>query len=175
KYILSNDPTVKISFVVLMREDTHNYCELALDYLNSGLYTEVIDVLNLALEVCPQPSAMVYYYLGYAHLLRGDQDAMRTAFSHGSKHDPQYCFPNRLEAISVLHAAIETDPSDAKAYYYLGNLWYDKRQYIDAIQCWKKSVESDYTFPIAQRNLALGYFNKLGKPAKAIKLLEQAF
>lgn len=97
-----------------MRLDSHNYCELALDYLNAGMNRECIDVLETATEVCEQISPMVYYYMGYA----GDAGA----FEKGAAANPEYCFPNRLEAILALQKAVEVNPQDAKAYYYLGNL-----------------------------------------------------
>lgn len=62
-----------------------------------------------------------------------------------------------------------------KAHYYLGNLWYDKRQYTEAIAEWEKSVEQDDTFPTVLRNLSLAYFNKLNKQQEAVALLERAF
>ena len=110
---------------------------------------------------------MVYYYMGYA----GDV----SAFERGASANPEYCFPNRLEAILALQKAVEVNPQDARAYYYLGNLWYDKRQHDAAIACWEHAVNIDKRFPTALRNLALGYFNKLGRTEQALQLLEQAF
>lgn len=167
KYLYSGDVADKQAFIEIMRLDSHNYCELALDYLNAGMNRECIDVLKTATEVCEQISPMVYYYMGYA----GDGDA----FEKGAAANPDYCFPNRLEAIPALQKAIEVNPQDAKAYYYLGNLWYDKRQHDMAIACWEHSVRIDKTFPTAMRNLALGYFNKLGRTEQALQLLEEAF
>ena len=66
----------------------------------------------------------------------------------------------------------ETTP---KAHYCLGNLWYDKRQYPEAIAEWEKSIELDDTFPTVLRNLSLAYFNKSGKQQEAVELLERAF
>lgn len=43
------------------------------------------------------------------------------------------CFPNALEAITALQAVIRFTDVAPKAHYYLGNLWYDKRQYTEAI------------------------------------------
>lgn len=167
KYLNSGDAADKQAFIGIMRLDSHNYCELALDYLNAGMNRECIDVLKTATEVCEQISPMVYYYMGYA----GDAGA----FEKGAAANPEYCFPNRLEAILALQKAVEVNPQDAKAYYYLGNLWYDKRQHDMAIACWEHSVRIDKTFPTALRNLALGYFNKLGQTEQALRLLEQAF
>ena len=167
KYLNSGDAADKQAFIGIMRLDSHNYCELALDYLNAGMNRECIDVLETATEVCEQISPMVYYYMGYAGAVG--------AFEKGAAANPEYCFPNRLEAILALQKAVEVNPQDVKAYYYLGNLWYDKRQHDMAIACWEHSVRIDKTFPTALRNLALGYFNKLGRTEQALRLLEQAF
>jgi tetratricopeptide (TPR) repeat protein len=50
--------------------------------------------------------------------------------------------------------------SDARAPYYLGCLYYDKRQYDLAVSCWERSAKIDPDFPTVWRNLALAKFNK---------------
>lgn len=86
-----------------------------------------------------------------------------------------YCFPNLLEDIAVLQYAMKTVPSDAKAPYYLGCLWYDKRQYDEAINCWTRSSELDITFPTVWRNLSLAAFNKRNDPGTAQYCMECAY
>ena len=49
---------------------------------------------------------------------------------------------------------------DARAPYYLGCLYYDKRQYDLAVSCWERSAKIDPDFPTVWRNLALAKFNK---------------
>ena len=88
---------------------------------------------------------------------------------------PDYCFPNRLEDIPVLQLAQELNPGDAKAHYYLGNLWYDKKQSALALECWERARAIDDTFPTVHRNLALAYYNKRHDPVKARAALEKAF
>jgi tetratricopeptide (TPR) repeat protein len=80
-----------------------------------------------------------------------------------------------LEAVLALEFAQKMNPNDSKAPYYLGNLWYDKRQYPEAITCWEKSTKIDNTFPTVLRNLSLAYFNKLQLEEKAVEYLEKAF
>ena len=96
-------------------------------------------------------------------------------FDKAASHSPEFCFPNRLEAILALECAQKQNPSDAKAPYYLGNLWYEKRQYPEAVACWEKSAELDGTFPTVLRNLSQAYFNKLNQEVKAVEYLEKAF
>lgn len=84
-------------------------------------------------------------------------------------------FPNSPEALQALECVTGFALSTPKAYYLLGNLWYDKRQYPEAIAAWERSMELDNRFPTVLRNLALGYYNKLGREEEAVGLLEQAF
>ncbi len=63
----------------------------------------------------------------------------------------------------------------AKAAYYLGNLYYDKLQWKEALTLWEMSEAADPDFPTVWRNLALVYYNKCGEPQKAKQAMEKAF
>jgi len=84
-----------------------------------------------------------------------------------------YCFPFRLESEAVLKSALKANPSDSKAYYYLGNLLYDL-QPQKAIGHWEKSRELDARFAQVHRNLGWGYYRGLSDVPKAIQSYEQA-
>jgi tetratricopeptide (TPR) repeat protein len=86
-----------------------------------------------------------------------------------------YCFPARLEEMIVLEDAIKRNPSSARAHYYLGNLYYDKRRYQDAMRCWRQSVELDGEFSIPWRNLGLAEFNVSHNPGAADQMYARAF
>jgi tetratricopeptide (TPR) repeat protein len=88
---------------------------------------------------------------------------------------PDYCFPNKLEDILVLQYAIQANPADAMAPYYLGNLWYDKRQYDQAIACWELAAKRSSTFPTVFRNLGIAAFNKQHNTKKALTYFEKVF
>ena len=75
----------------------------------------------------------------------------------------------------ALRCANKVNPSGAKAYYYLGCLYYDKRQYDVAVEAWEESARLDETFPTVWRNLALAAFNKQHQAEKALKYMERAF
>ena len=66
------------------------------------------------------------------------------------------------------------NPSDPRAPYYLANLFYDKRQYEEAIRLWEIAVEKDEHYPTAYRNLAIAYYNKKSDYGKAKDYLEKA-
>ena len=172
KYLLTNEISVLNELNQLMRGEIHNYEIVALDYIAAGVYDEAIQLLEEGAKICPT-TPMTYYYLGWALTLKGKE--AKDVFNKAATHAPEYCFPNRLEAILALECAQKANPQDSKAPYYLGNLWYDKRQYPEAIACWVRSVEIDDKFPTVLRNLSLAYFNKLNLEEKAVEFLEKAF
>ena len=171
-YLISNSATILNKMNSLMRGEIHNYEVVALDYIAAGMYDEAVLLMEEGIKVCPT-TPMTYYYMGWA-LSLANKDA-KAVFEIAANHAPEYCFPNRLEAILALEVAQKANPKDAKAPYYLGNLWYDKRQYPEAFACWENSVAIDGTFPTVLRNLALAYFNKLQQEEKAVQYLEKAF
>ncbi len=172
KYLMTSSAETLQEMHQVMHGEIHNYEIVALDYIAAGMYKEAVQLLKAGVSVCPT-TPMTHYYMGWALFLDGKECCK--AFIQAAEHAPNYCFPNRLEAILALECAQKQQPSDAKAAYYLGNLWYDKRQYDEAIACWEKSALLDSKFPTVYRNLALAYFNKRNEPNKARKCLERAF
>lgn len=79
-----------------------------------------------------------------------------------------------LHSGAVLQFAIDRG-CHAKAPYYLGNLYYDKLQWQEAVRLWELSAQTDSMFPTVHRNLALAYYNKCKEPDKAKQSLETAF
>lgn len=173
KYLLTGSSDDLSALKELMRGSAHNYDEIALDYCGAGCWTEAASLWRVAIsENAVTP--MTYYYLGWC-LVQGRLDGADETFAKAAAECPDYCFPNRLEAILALQCAMEKNPKDAKAPYYLGNLYYDKRQYDLATEAWETSAALDDTFPTVWRNLALAYFNKQNRTEKAIECMERAF
>lgn len=155
----------------LMRNFHENYLQVARDYAESGCYEEAISVLCACTEEYP----MLSYYKAYYHGMAGHIEESREEYEKADTCSPLYCFPNKLEDIAVLSDAIRQYPKGAKAYYYLGNLYYDKLNYEDSIKLWEQSVELDTTYPTVHRNLAIAYYNKEKNHQKAKAELETAF
>jgi tetratricopeptide (TPR) repeat protein len=160
--------------LALSRNDDQNFIEYALDYTSAGLYAEAHELLKLSLKEQGN-SPIVYYTLGYISHKKGLKEEAQNWFKKAAAADPYLCFPNRLDEVKILQLAMEVDPSDAKAPYYLGNLFYDKRQYDDALANWEKAAKLDDKFPTVFRNLAIAYFNKQNDAEKALKYFEKAF
>ncbi|MGH7977607.1 MAG: DUF5107 domain-containing protein, partial [Limisphaerales bacterium] len=118
---------------------------------------------------------MIFYTLGWLYGKIGDQKSALKFYRRAAAQSPDYCFPSRLEEIAVLESAMRANPRDAKAPYYLGNLFYDRRRHEETIRLWRKSAKLDPKFSIVWRNLGIGCFNILKKPANTKAAYEKAF
>jgi len=159
----------------LMRDAVQNYLETSLDYAHGGFYEEAIGLLQVLIEGREEVSPLLYYYLGWFHAKMGEDNKALAYYRIAAYENPDHCFPNKIEEVLILKNALALNPSDARANYYLGNFWYDKRQYAEAIECWERSVRLDDQFPTVHRNLSLGYYNKLQKKEAAIAAMERAW
>lgn len=155
----------------LMRDFHENYLQTARDYAEAKCYEEAVSILN----ECTKEQPMLSYYKAFYLGKMGKDVEKVEEYRKAEAASPLYCFPNKLEDIAVLNKALEVNPQGAKAYYYLGNLYYDKLQFEKATVLWEKSVELDSEFPTVHRNLALAYFNKQNDAKKAKEQLEKAF
>lgn len=154
----------------ILRGTAQNYLDLCFEYIGAGLYMEASDLLQgfLALQnasTAPQASnqyPMVYYVLGYCAECSGNKAKALDWYRQASAQNPDYTFPVRLEEQIVLESACNANPGDARAPYYLGNLYYDKKQYEKAISTWEMATKLDPSFAIPWRNLSIALYNKRG-------------
>lgn len=178
KYLITSDPADLNELNTLMRSEARNYEELALDYASAGCWEEALVVADTAIALpVDQQTILHYYKCWFLICLNRSKKEVEAAISKAEKQSPDYCFPNALETILALNAVITymNHENVPKAHYYLGNLWYDKRHYAYAINCWMISTKDDPTFPTALRNLALAHFNINGNEETAVSCLEKAF
>ena len=163
-YIMADDVKILDKMVEMMHGMPNNYIELAVCYLWPGMALEGLHVLELAV-MHHAATPMTYYYMAWF----GDPNAIAKAEDFPS----DCCFPNSIEDAIVLKYAI--DALGSKANYYLGCLYYDKRQYQEAIHYWMVSSKLNDSFPTVWRNLALAMFNKMHDEDKAVEDMERAF
>ena len=141
---------------------------VARNYLQAGLYAD-------ALEGLTSDTPLTTYYRGYCYDQLGQFEEGLACYKKAEHLDPTYCFANDLMDILVLEHVQYVLEGAGMAAYYLANLWYDRKQYAQAVAGWEKCTQCYPTFPTAHRNLALVYFNQYKEPIKARAHLEQAF
>ena len=172
EHLLTGNKEPLERMVELMHGNIYNYHETALDYAQAGLEDEVRLVLETAIKKGVEESPLTYYYLAYYGTLSQALGYLKKAKSVS----PDCCFPNRLEDARIFDALIGMPGvKDGKAPYYLGCLYYDKRQYDVAVKNWELSAKLDPKFPSVWRNLALARFNKQDRQEEALEYMEKAF
>nr|WP_294895347.1 DUF5107 domain-containing protein [uncultured Pedobacter sp.] len=175
---LQNQPKKKKEvighIITISRAEEQNFISYVIDYAEAGMFESALEFLSV-IENRKPLGPLFYYYQAWLNHKLNNPDKAVVALELAEKANSYLCFPNRLEDIEVLKTAILLNPEDAKAPYYLGNLFYDKRQYKEAIQYWELSVSIDDLFPTAFRNLGIAYFNKTQELEKALIYFEKAF
>jgi tetratricopeptide (TPR) repeat protein len=157
----------------IMQNKTQTYLELSTGYGNCGFYEEAIHILS-QLEKKGDQFPMLFYYLGYYWSKLDNEKNAKHYFQQAQLKPHDYCFPFRDESVDVLNEAINYYPDDAKAFYYLGNLYYEL-QPQKSISLWEKSMAIDDSFYIVQRNLALAIQEHEHNLDKAIDLFKKSF
>lgn len=175
RYLMTGNKDILEELAQIMRKDAHNYEELALDYASAGCYDEALNVVDWAIPVLESDTRMLHYYKAWFLSCMGRTDEARDVAQTAELLPEDMFFPNSLEAILALQCVVELLEHSPKANYLLGNIWYDKRQYDEAISAWEKSAAQDSSFSTVLRNLALAYFNKLGRANDALSMMEKAF
>ena len=156
------------------RVDTELHLDLAFDYAAAGFWSDAQRLLATYVKSRQQPYPMMLYLLGYCAEKLGNHSQAGSHWANASKVSPDYCFPARIEEMIVLEAALAAHPFDARAHYYLGNLFYDKKRYDEAIHEWESSVKLEPWFAIPWRNLGIAYFNIRKDAARASAAYENA-
>jgi tetratricopeptide (TPR) repeat protein len=152
--------------------------EAATEYGNAGLWEDGITLLTLAMDsvkVKTHISPLVFYYLAQYTEAAVEAGKGGDYRNFATRMSPEYAFPFQWESISALRRAMELNPKDARAPYYLGNLLFDW-QPDEAVKLWEKSAALDPSNPIVHRNLAVAYTHQGTNTdtAKAIAQLELA-
>ncbi len=171
------EPEMHLLLKDRIRGNIHNCIEFSLDYAWAGMFEEATRLIQMGIEEQGKGAVypMGFYYKAWFEQKAGKAgDALKT-LQEAARACPDYCFPNQPESVMVLPWAIEANPGDYKAHYYLGNFWYNARNYEAAIHSWEGSVGIFDQFPTTHRNLALAYFNKRDQPGLALGALEKAF
>jgi tetratricopeptide (TPR) repeat protein len=159
--------------------------DVAHDLVRAGLFSEAEELLLDHLQHSwdrrdlPDQSwgaaPLIWYTLGWIQAKQHKVDESGLSFEKGASISPDYCFPNRLEEIAVLKSAIASNSKDARAPYFLGNLFYARGRHEEAIKLWKRTARIDPDFSIPWRNSGIAEFNDHANPLAARRDYEKAF
>jgi tetratricopeptide (TPR) repeat protein len=150
--------------------EAHYYLGVAVDYANAGMLAEAGDLIRRGLDLHEEPSQahpMLYYFGAHWLERQGESERALEFYRKAASAPSHLVFPFRSEAIAVLKRAMEVNPGDTRAPYYLGNLLFD-HQPEAAIEAWEMARSLDPEFAQVHRNLGIGYARTRNRPDEAI-------
>ncbi len=174
RFLLTQNEEDFLAFTTALEGDQQTLLDVVFDLAWSGARDEALQILERCIRAERWDFPMLWYTLAWLaetpKLSAGSREYLVRAESAPSR----YCFPARIEEMIVLESAIARNPLGPKAYTYLGNLYYDKQRYDEAIRCWRRSVELDGSYSIPWRNLGIAEFNILRNAQAAELMYEKA-
>ncbi|MCK7555918.1 DUF5107 domain-containing protein [Chitinophaga sedimenti] len=174
QHLIDNNTSSLDLLLQRSRNWMHTMLEYALDYVYAGMLDEASGLLQLHMQHTAKVSPLCYYYLAWIAGKQGEIAQAKEFAEAGHKCSHEYCFPHRVEDALALQYVLSVLPHP-KTWYYLGNLWYDKRLSDDAVHCWEESIALGADFATVYRNLSLAMYNKRHHPSNALALMEKAF
>jgi tetratricopeptide (TPR) repeat protein len=156
----------------LLSDDEQYFMDLACYYVDAGLPGDGLEVLKTAW--LHKETAMTAYLAAFFSHQTGDTTVESSWLEKARAASPELGFPSRLEEVLALQFALETDPQDSKAKYFLGNFYYAHERYDEAIQLWTEALTHMERYDVLLRNLGLAAWQRKQNPTEAIQWFEKA-
>ena len=163
------------AYLDALEGDVQTLLDVSFDLAWSGLRDDAFFLLQACSSETGFEYPMLAYTLAWLAAMLGKEKEASQFLDAAEAASPRYCFPARIEEMIVLEDCLRRRPASARASYYLGNLYYDKRRYEEAIRCWRNAVELDSKFSIPFRNLGIAEFNVLHNAEAAERMYARAF
>ncbi len=161
----------------LMKSDSNKtVLDIAFDYSDAGLYHDAYHLLYEYNQYRKNNvSPILFYYIGYFARLTGNSELTDKFYKKGSNADEAFCFPSLYWEKIILLDVISTNPKDASAMLYLGNLLYGKtKQYKDALKYWSIAAEIEPNNVQLLRNISIARFNLDNNDGSSFDYLNKA-
>ena len=165
---IQNDKAAARRAIAHMGIPLQEVIEATTFYNAIGAWKDAVDFLDFAMENgtpysstpmqknAVEPftvSPLLNYMAGWYSSQAGDDAKAMDYYRKAAEMSPDYCFPSRVEELDMLRDVVKKNPSDWKAYYYLGNLLYYYDRKDEAISSWQSSAELNSSYGMVFRNL----------------------
>ena len=140
----------------------------ACEFMHFGCWEDAAAVLS----ACPADHPMIYYARAYAEGCMEHAEAAVEQALKAESLPTDYCFPSKPEELAILEYAVSLLPAAPKAHYYLGEFFYDRKQYNAAIAHWQAAVQAQPGLAPTHRNLSIAYYNHGDRSLAAAEIAE---
>jgi tetratricopeptide (TPR) repeat protein len=162
--------------------DSNRILNLVMQYDRLGLYSDSLELLSRSYPtvsadesepgaVQPSNDPELAYYRGFCR--EKLRQSGRADFEAASHMPLLYVFPNEADTISVLRAALTSNPSDASAHFLLGSLWFSKGIVDPAIEEWNRAESLNPKIPSLHASLGRALLDIKKQPAEAAAVLQR--
>lgn len=157
--------------------DPYRVLRVATEYMNLGLYSQALKVLDRTYpavpddrsepgSVLPQNHPLIHYYAAYCKAKLGkDASADRQA---AAKLSTSLVFPSTRMDRVVLESALAANENDATAQYLLGTQLFSKGLYDEGIAHWTEAKRLAPRLPILDADLGKAWLQMKNDPARAL-------
>ena len=127
----------------------------AFEFISFGFFDDAVCLLEESTVEHP----IKYWAVAYAKEKENKREEAIGAARKAETLSTDFVFPNQVMERLMLENAIALLPAAPKAHYALGELWYDKKHYAEAIRHWEAAVREMPALAPAHRNLSIAYYN----------------
>jgi tetratricopeptide (TPR) repeat protein len=160
-----------------LANDANRVLNLASQYIRLGMYERALAVLSRKYppvvpdqsepgSVVPQDNPLVVYFRGYCKEKLGQSGA--EDYKTASTLSTKYIFPSTAEQLTVLKAALRTNPGDATGHFLLGTLYFSHADTDGALSEWAEAKSNAGKFPVLDANIGLALLHIKHDPEKAL-------
>lgn len=157
----------------LFSDPAQTALDIGFDLLHAGFTEECLVLFREVLRRVPE-AATLRYALAYCYETSGDGASAARERKRAGRGRIVDVFPSRPDEAVVLSDALRRNEKDGFAAYLLGCCRHNERLYGQAAALYERAVANMPDFYIPYRNLAILYFNRLGRKEEALRLLCRA-
>ena len=147
------------NFAVFASEIEEDYLDIAASYCVTGDYEVAIEYLDKILTINPDNTKVLDLKKGLLHVLAKDKKTFITSVNPHVKQAQEYKrIGNDKKELASLEDGIKSKNSYL-AYYYLGNYYRDKDEYLKALDAYNNALSAKADFAQAYLSSAITLFD----------------
>lgn len=156
----------------LLQDDPAYAIDLACFYLDAGADSDADAILHE--DIANNPTAVKAYLATYTAARLGKSEEIQKMLDLARSLPTDFNFPSRLWEYLAIHKALEINPGDFHAKYYLGNFYYARERFDEAVDLWKSALEELPADDVLLRNLGLASWQRSRNLDEAVGFFEKA-
>jgi tetratricopeptide (TPR) repeat protein len=160
-----------------LADDADRVLNVASQYMRLGMYQPALEVLSREYPAAvpdetepgllpPQIHPLVAYFRAYCMEKLGQPAS--AAYQAASKLSTAYVFPNSVQELDVLRAALRDNAEDGEAHYLLGTLYFSRGLTEEALVEWNAARKFAPELPVLHASVGRALLHVKNDPEQAL-------